>query len=31
MSDDKLPRIPSFAELGISEDEIGELERELAG
>ena len=35
MSDDKLPKIPSFAELGISEDEIEELEqeieRELAG
>jgi len=30
MSDDKLPRIPSFAELGISEDEIEELEREIA-
>lgn len=30
MSDDKLPRIPSFAELGISEDEIEELEREMA-
>lgn len=29
MSDDKLPRIPSFAELGISEDEIEELEREI--
>ncbi len=31
MSDDKLPRIPSFEELGISEDEIEELEREIAG
>ena len=35
MSDDKLPKIPSFAELGISEDEIEglerEMERELAG
>ena len=30
MSDDKLPRIPSFAELGISEDEIEELERDIA-
>ncbi len=30
MGDDKLPRIPSFAELGISEDEIEELEREIA-
>lgn len=29
MGDDKLPRIPSFAELGISEDEIEELEREI--
>ncbi len=29
MSDDKLPKIPSFAELGISEDEIEELEREI--
>ncbi|MYB98409.1 MAG: M28 family peptidase, partial [Gemmatimonadetes bacterium] len=29
MADDKLPRIPSFAELGISEDEIEELEREI--
>ena len=29
MSDDKLPKIPSFAELGISEDEIEELEREM--
>ncbi len=31
MGKDKLPRIPSFAELGISEDEIEELEREIAG
>ena len=30
MGKDKLPRIPSFAELGISEDEIEELEREIA-
>ena len=30
MGDDKLPKIPSFAELGISEDEIEELEREIA-
>ena len=30
MSDDKLPRIPSFAELGISEEEIEELERDIA-
>ena len=30
MGDDKLPRIPSFAELGISEDEIEDLEREIA-
>ncbi|MDE2678485.1 MAG: DUF1028 domain-containing protein [Gemmatimonadota bacterium] len=30
MSDDKLPRIPSFEELGIGEDEIEELEREIA-
>ncbi len=30
MGDDKLPRIPSFEELGISEDEIEELEREIA-
>ena len=30
MGDDKLPRIPSFEELGISEDEIEELEREVA-
>lgn len=30
MGDDKLPRIPSFAELGISDDEIEELEREIA-
>ena len=30
MSDDKLPRIPSFAELGISEEEIDELERDIA-
>ena len=30
MSDDKLPKIPSFAELGISEDEVEELEREIA-
>lgn len=30
MGDDKLPRIPSFEELGISEDEIAELEREIA-
>ncbi len=30
MSDDKLPKIPSFAELGIGEDEIEELEREIA-
>ena len=29
MADDKLPRIPSFAELGISEDEIEDLEREI--
>ena len=29
MSKDKLPKIPSFAELGISEDEIEELEREI--
>ena len=29
MANDKLPRIPSFAELGISEDEIEELEREI--
>ena len=29
MGDDKLPKIPSFAELGISEDEIEELEREI--
>ena len=29
MSDKKLPRIPSFAELGISEDEIEDLEREI--
>ena len=29
MSKDKLPKIPSFAELGISEDEIEELEREM--
>ena len=29
MSDDKLPKIPSFAELGISEDEVEELEREM--
>ena len=29
MGDDKLPSIPSFAELGISEDEIEELEREI--
>ena len=31
MSDDKLPKIPSFAELGISDAEVEELERELAG
>ncbi len=31
MGKDKLPKIPSFAELGISEDEIEELEREIAG
>ena len=30
MGDDKLPRIPSFEELGIGEDEIEELEREIA-
>ena len=30
MGDDKLPKIPSFEELGISEDEIEELEREIA-
>ena len=30
MSDKKLPRIPSFAELGISQEEIEELEREIA-
>ena len=30
MGKDRLPRIPSFAELGISEDEIEELEREIA-
>ncbi len=30
MGKDKTPRIPSFAELGISEDEIEELEREIA-
>ncbi len=30
MGDDKLPRIPSFEELGISEGEIQELEREIA-
>ena len=29
MSDDRIPKIPSFEELGISEDEIEELEREL--
>ena len=29
MSDDKLPKIPSFAELGISDEELEELEREL--
>lgn len=29
MGDDKLPKIPSFAELGISEDEIEELERDI--
>ena len=31
MSDNKLPKIPSFEELGISSDELEELERELAG
>ncbi len=30
MGKDKLPRIPTFAELGISEDEVEELEREIA-
>lgn len=30
MGKDKLPKIPSFAELGIGEDEIEELEREIA-
>ncbi len=30
MTDDRHPRIPSFDELGIDEDEIEELERDLA-
>ncbi len=30
MSDKKLPRIPTFAELGIDDDEIEELERQIA-